>query len=191
MKDVFVHPAALVESQSVGAGTRVWAFAHILAGAQVGTNCNVGDHAFIESGARVGDNVTVKNHVCIWEGVTIEDDCFLGPHVMFTNDPYPRSPRMQEVVERYSQRENWLLPTVVERGCSIGANATILPGIRLGEYSMVAAGAIVTHDVKPYALVVGTPARQVGIVCRCGARIEDNSSASCTGCGSQINEIVV
>ena len=184
METAFFHPTALVESQSVGAGTRVWAFAHILAGAKVGTNCNVGDHAFIESGAHVGNNVTVKNHVCIWDGVTIEDDCFIGPHVMFTNDPYPRSPRMPEVVERYGQRENWLLPTVVERGCSIGANATILPGVRLGEYCMIAAGAIVTHDVQPFALVMGTPARQVGTVCRCGAKIEDISSASCRGCAS-------
>jgi acetyltransferase-like isoleucine patch superfamily enzyme len=191
MENVFVHPAALVESQSVGAGTRVWAFAHILAGARVGSNCNVGDHAFIESGACVGNNVTIKNHVCIWDGVTIHDDCFLGPHVMFTNDPYPRSPRMNEAVERYRHRENWLLPTVVERGCSIGANATILPGIRLGEYSMIAAGSIVTHDVQPFALVMGSPARQVGRVCRCGAKIEINSATSCTGCGSQIENLVV
>lgn len=191
MDKVFVHPAALVESQSVGPGTRVWAFAHILAGAKLGANCNVGDHAFIESGACIGNNVTVKNHVCIWDGVTIEDDCFLGPHVMFTNDPYPRSPRMPEAVARYSQRDNWLLPTVVSRGCSIGANATILPGIHLGEYSMIAAGSVVTHDVRPFALVMGAPARQVGVVCRCGARIEDKSTASCSVCGSQFIELVV
>lgn len=190
MEQVFVHPLALVECDSIGAGTRVWAFAHILAGAFVGSNCNIGDHAFIESGAHVGNNVTVKNHVCIWEGVTIKDDCFIGPHVMFTNDPYPRSPRMNEVAERYSHPDNWLLPTMVERGCSIGANATILPGIRLGEYSMIAAGATVTKDVLPYALVAGTPARQVGVVCRCGAKIENNESTSCNECGSQIPDLV-
>ena len=158
----FIHSTAIVESDSVGSGTRVWAYAHILPGVHIGTHCNIGDHAFVETGARIGDNVTVKNHVCVWEGVTIEDDCFLGPNAVFTNDQFPRSPRMPEVAERYRKKENWLKRTIVERGCSIGANATILPGIRLGAYSMIAAGATVTKDVAPHALVMGTPARQVG-----------------------------
>ncbi len=186
----FVHPTAIVESESVGTGTRVWAYAHILSGARVGKNCNIGDHAFIETGARVGNNVTVKNHVCIWDGVTIEDDCFLGPHVVFTNDLYPRSPRMIEVSDRYSHCENWREQTVVERGCSIGANATILPGIRLGAYSMIAAGAIVTRDVKPHALMMGSPARQVGVVCRCGKKIKDSTETSCSACGVPITDLV-
>ncbi len=183
----YTHPNALNESNTVGSGTRIWAFAHVMSGAQVGDNCNVGDHAFIETGASVGNNVTIKNHVCIWEGVTIEDEVFLGPHVVFTNDQYPRSPRMGAALTRYERRENWLRKTVVERGCSIGANATILPGIRLGAYSMVAAGSIVTRDVKPHALVMGIPARQVGIVCRCGNKLDVDSETTCRECGTLVS----
>ena len=181
----FVHSTAIVESDLIGAGTRVWAYAHILPGAQVGTNCNVGDHAFIESGAKVGDNATIKNHVCIWEGVTIEDDCFIGPHVVFTNDLYPRSPRMTEASARYESRDGWLVATVVEQGCSIGANATILPGVRLGAYSMIAAGSTVTRDVKPHALMMGSPAKQVGVVCRCGRKLV-SLDQPCPDCGNTL-----
>ena len=117
----FIHETAIVESDSIGAGTRVWAYAHILPEVQIGTNCNIGDHAFVETGARLGNNVTVKNHVCIWEGITVADDCFVGPHVVFTNDQFPRSPRMAEVAQRYSDKQNWLKRTIVERGCSIGS----------------------------------------------------------------------
>ncbi|MGE0760718.1 MAG: acyltransferase [Pirellulaceae bacterium] len=165
------HPQALVESTDVGAGTRVWAFAHILAGARIGANCNIGDHAFVESGAWIGDNVTIKNHVCVWEGVTIEDDVFVGPGVCFTNDRQPRSPRMAEAAGRYADKHRWLVRTTVARGCSIGAQATILGGIRLGEYGMIAAGAVVTRDVSPQMLVAGNPARPVALVCRCGRKI--------------------
>ena len=166
------HPTALVESTSIGRGTKIWAYAHILPDATIGTNCNIGDHVFIETGASVGNNVTIKNHVCLWEGITIEDDAFIGPHVVFTNDNCPRSPRMDGVSDRYAQRDTWLERTLVERGCSIGANATILPGVCLGAFSMIAAGATVTRDVKPYTLVMGSPARPVGNVCRCGARVD-------------------
>jgi acetyltransferase-like isoleucine patch superfamily enzyme len=184
MSDRFVHPMALVESDDVGAGTRIWAFAHVLRGAQIGTNCNIGDHAFVEGGAVIGSNVTLKNNVCVWMGVTLEDDVFVGPNVAFTNDRHPRSPRMREVAARYESPERWLLPTVVERGASIGANATIVPGLRLGRYSMVAAGAIVTADVPPFALVVGAPARVVGHVCRCGQKLLGNyRTATCDACG--------
>lgn len=185
----FVHPTALVESDSIGSGTRIWAFAHILPGVQIGSDCNIGDHAFVESGAQVGNNVTIKNGVCIWEGVTIEDDCFLGPSVVFTNDQFPRSARMGAASTRYDDRENWLERTVVEKGCSIGANATICPGIRLGAYSMIAAGATVTKNVKPHALMMGTPARQVGFVCHCGAKIPNVDSHTCSQCGNAITEI--
>lgn len=189
MPPQYTHPNALNESDTVGLGTRIWAFAHVMLGAQVGDNCNVGDHAFIETGASVGNNVTIKNHVCIWEGVTIEDDVFLGPHVVFTNDQYPRSPRMKEVAQRYSQSENWLRQTVVELGCSIGANATILPGLRLGAHSMIAAGSIVTRDVKPHALVMGNPARQVGFVCLCGTTIETQIEMNCRECGTLVSNL--
>ena len=114
----------------------------------------------MEAGATVGDNVTIKNNVCVWMGVTLEDDVFVGPNVTFTNDRFPRSGRMPHAGKRYLRREDWLEQTIVERGASIGANATILPGIRVGRYCMVAAGALVTADVPPFALMIGVPARQ-------------------------------
>lgn len=181
----FIHPTAIVETDQVGDGTRVWAYAHILAGARVGGHCNICDHAYIEGGAVLGNNVTVKNHVCIWEGVTLEDDVFVGPFVSFTNDLRPRSPRMPEARRRYAHKENWLVPTVVEQGCTIGANATIVAGVRLGRYSFIAAGATVTSDVEPFALVRGVPARKVGYVCRCGNKLETTFlSETCLYCGA-------
>ena len=192
MQSVFVHETAIVESDSVGPGTRVWAYAHILPEVQIGTNCNIGDHAFVETGAYVGNNVTIKNNVCIWEGVSIEDDCFVGPHVVFTNDEFPRSPRMKEAAQRYESKQNWLKRTIVERGCSIGANTVILPGLRLGSYSMIAAGATVTHDVAPHALMIGSPARQVGFVCWCGRKVEEDLQEDdrCPECQSLLKDLI-
>ncbi len=181
---VVIHPTAIADGARIGAGTRVWAYAHILPGAQLGGNCNVADHVFVEGGASVGNNVTIKNNVCVWDGVTIGDDVFVGPNVSFTNDRFPRSPRMPQVRARYADRDRWLSPTHVGRGCSIGANATILPGVRLGRYSFIAAGASVTGDVAPFALVLGSPARPVGSVCRCGRRLQGGpSEATCEFCG--------
>lgn len=169
----FLHPAALCESSQVGNRTRVWAFAHVMAGARIGSDCNIGDHAFIESGAVLGDRVTVKNNVMVWSGVTIEDDVFIGPGVIFTNDRYPRSPRMNEtaVARRYVNKDNWLVSTRVCRGASIGAGAVILPGIQVGAYSFIGAGALVRHPVFPYAMIVGNPGEQIGWVCRCGQKL--------------------
>jgi UDP-2-acetamido-3-amino-2,3-dideoxy-glucuronate N-acetyltransferase len=178
------HPAALVESDDIGAGTRVWAFAHVMRGARVGARCNIGDHAFVETDAIIGDNVTLKNNVCVWAGVTLEDDVFVGPNATFTNDRHPRSPRMPQAAARYESTERWLLPTIVERGASIGANATIVPGVRLGRYCMIAAGSVVTADVRPFAVVMGAPARAVGNVCRCGQKLlSDYRTTSCDACG--------
>jgi acetyltransferase-like isoleucine patch superfamily enzyme len=183
MPELYIHPAALVESSDIGPGTKVWAFAHVLKGARIGRNCNIGDHVFIEGGAEVGDNVTVKNYVCLWDGVQVEDDVFIGPHATFTNDVFPRSPRMKAAKDRYARKANWLRRTLVERGCSIGANATILAGVTLGHHSMIGAGATVIRDVAPYALVVGTPARTVGFVCPCGERHDTSESAdTCPQC---------
>lgn len=179
-----VHPHALVESEDIGEGTSIWAFAHVMKGATIGSACNIGDHAFIESGAIVGNNVTVKNQVLIWEGVVIEDDVFIGPRATFTNDRYPRSPRMPEARDRYSFRENWLCGIRVRRGCSIGAGAILCPGIELGCYSVIGAGAVVTRNVPDFALVLGNPARQVADVCVCGKPIVGNwRSANCAECG--------
>lgn len=180
----FAHPTALVESNRIGEGTRIWAFVHVLDGSSIGDNCNIGDYVFIENGSCIGNNVTLKNHVCVWEGITIEDDAFVGPFVAFTNDLHPRSPRMNAVRSRYERKEDWLVKTTVGKGCSIGANATIVGGIQIGAYSMIGAGATVTRDVEPFALVVGSPAKQIGYVCRCGRRREDSVLASdCPFCG--------
>jgi serine acetyltransferase/dTDP-4-dehydrorhamnose 3,5-epimerase-like enzyme len=148
----FKHPQALVESPTVGRGTRVWAFAHVLPGAVIGEDCNLCDHTFIENDVRLGDRVTIKCGVQVWDGVTLEDDVFVGPNVAFTNDPFPRS----------KQRPAKFSRTVVRKGASIGANATILPGLTIGANAMVGAGAVVTRSVPPYAIVVGNPARIVG-----------------------------
>jgi acetyltransferase-like isoleucine patch superfamily enzyme/dTDP-4-dehydrorhamnose 3,5-epimerase-like enzyme len=153
---MFKHELALVESQSVGDGTRIWAFVHVLPNARIGRDCNLCDHTFIENDVVLGDRVTVKCGVQLWDGVTIEDDVFVGPNATFTNDPFPRSKRHQipEAIPR----------TVVKAGASIGANSTILPGITIGERAMVGAGAVVTRDVPPDTIVVGNPARIVGYV---------------------------
>lgn len=169
----FVHPQALCECETVGEGTRVWAFAHLMRGARVGKHCNIGDGAFVEAGAVLGDRVTLKNQVMVWDGVRIEDDVFVGPGVIFTNDPFPRSPRMPQVAERYRDPANWRRPTLVKRGASLGAGAVLLPGLTVGEYATVAAAAVVTRDVPRQGLVVGNPARRVAWVCLCGGRLDD------------------
>lgn len=184
MAECYYHPTAIVEGAQIGAGTRVWAYAHILAGARLGRNCNVADHVFIEGGAAIGDNVTLKNNVCVWNGISIDDDVFVGPNVSFTNDRFPRSPRMPQMRQRYEDSQNWLLPTFVGRGATIGANATILPGLKLGPYCFIAAGSSVTNDVPPFTLVVGSPGRVIADVCRCGRRLRGaHEEASCEFCG--------
>ena len=149
MQSFFKHPQSLVESSNIGAGTRVWAFAHILPGAVVGRDCNICDHVFIENDVRIGDRVTVKCGVQLWDGVRVEDDVFIGPNATFTNDQFPRS---RQHLQKYPE-------TIIRTGASIGANATILPGVVVGQHVMVGAGAVVTRSVPPYAVVVGNPAR--------------------------------
>jgi UDP-2-acetamido-3-amino-2,3-dideoxy-glucuronate N-acetyltransferase len=180
----FVHPSALVETDQIGAGTRIWAFTHILPGASIGSRCNIGDHCFVESNVAIGDDVTIKNGNSIWEGVTLEDGIFVGPSVVFTNDLRPRSPRLADAAERYADR-SWLVPTIVRRGATLGAGAVILAGVTIGEYAFVAAGALVTRDVDAHALVVGSPARPTGWVCRCGGALAAaRARAECPTCGS-------
>ncbi len=180
---MYTHPTALVEAHSIGEGTKVWAYAHILLGATVGRNCNIGDHCFIESGVVVGDNVTIKNGSMLWDGVTVESGVFIGPQVLFTNDRHPRSPRLPQARARYATRE-WLVPTVVKQGASLGAGAVILAGVSIGEYAMVGAGSVVTKDVPSYALVVGSPAAVTGWVCQCGTPLKfQESSTACRVCG--------
>ncbi len=164
----YVHPQALCETESIGANTRIWAFAHVMKDVRLGADCNVGDHSFIESGVTIGDRVTIKNGVAVWEGVTVEDDVFLGPNCVLTNDLFPRSRVYHDHV----------VPTFIRRGASVGANATIVAGVTLGEYCMVGAGAVVNHDVAPFALVVGVPARRVGWVGVRGERLALSPSNS-------------
>jgi acetyltransferase-like isoleucine patch superfamily enzyme len=183
MEDVYCHPTALVETQQIGRGTHIWAFAHIMPGAVIGANCNVGDHCFVEAGAVVGDNVTIKNGNMIWEGVTLEDGVFVGPGVCLTNDLYPRSARLPQASQRY-QGHGWLVPTRIKTGASLGAAAVILAGVTIGEYALVAAGAVVTHDVPSYTIVAGNPARPRGWVCQCGLPLSFQADAAqCNSCG--------
>ena len=148
----FRHPTALVESSSIGRGTRIWAFAHVLPGAVIGADCNICDQTFIEDDVLIGDRVTIKCGVQLWNGITVEDDVFIGPNATFTNDPYPRSGRHPSPLVR----------TVLRQGASIGANATLMPGITVGQRAMIGAGSVVTGDVPPLAIVTGNPARIVG-----------------------------
>lgn len=186
--DVFIHPAAIVESESVGSGSRIWAYSHVLAGATVGANCNIGDHCYIESGAMVGSDVTLKNGNMIWDGVTLEDGVFLGPGAILMNDLRPRSPRHAAAAGARYDDDTWLAKTLVRRGSTIGAGAMILPGLTVGEFAFVAAGAIVTRNVPSHALVAGQPAQVRGWVCCCGQDLtfEDASSVTgrCRTCGS-------
>ena len=172
-----IHPSALVETDRIGDGTRIWAFAHVMQNVSIGRKCNIGDHVFIESNVTIGDGVTVKNGVSIWEHVHLADNVFVGPNVTLTNDRFPRNPHTS-----YRAEEIW-----IEEGVTIGANATILCGIRLGRHSFVGAGAVVTHNVLPHALVYGNPAVPRGWVCFCGRPLDagDNGSAGCRVCGKR------
>jgi UDP-2-acetamido-3-amino-2,3-dideoxy-glucuronate N-acetyltransferase len=179
--DYFCHPQALVdEGASVGQGTRVWAFAHILPGAKIGVDCNVCDSVFIEGRVVVGDRVTIKCGVSLWDGVVVEADVFIGPNACFTND---RRPRSRQYLTDFPQ-------TLLKQGCSIGGNATTLPGVTIGRWALVGAGAVVTRDVPDYGLVIGNPARLVGWVCRCGNKLPEMISGrlSCA-CGLTYEKI--
>lgn len=169
-KNVFIHPNAIVETDQIGDGTRIWAFTHVLKGARIGKNCNICDHTFIEEDVIIGDNVTIKSGVYLWNGVRIENNVFIGPNATFTNDIRPRSKVYPEEFTK----------TYVKEGASIGANATILCGITIGKWAMIGAGSVVTKDVPDYALVYGVPAKVVGYVCECGKDLKfKESRAEC------------
>ncbi|MFN0029665.1 MAG: WxcM-like domain-containing protein [Acidimicrobiales bacterium] len=163
----YVHPLGCCETERVGEGTRIWAFAHVLPGAVIGADCNICDHVFIENDVIVGDRVTVKCGVQLWDGVRLGNDVFVGPNATFTNDRRPRSRQWQQAV----------LETVIEDGASIGANATLLPGLTIGRGAMVGAGAVITRNVPPYAVVVGNPGRIIGYE---GAAVTSSASGPTT-----------
>ncbi len=181
MTDYFVHESSFVDDGAViGTGTKIWHFCHIMPDAHIGEGCSLGQNVVVMSRTRIGNNVKIQNNVSIYEGVVLEDDVFCGPSCVFTNVSTPRS--------HVSRREEYA-ETLVRRGASIGANATVVCGVTLGEYAFIGAGAVVTSDVPAYGLMVGVPARRVGWMCRCGERLpHGGGAATCARCGSSYHE---
>ena len=176
MAKPFIHESAFVdEGAQIGDDTKVWHFCHVLGGAVIGKGCSLGQNVVVMNGVRIGNNVKIQNNVSVYEGVVLEDDVFCGPSMVFTNVNSPRS---------HVSRKNEYAKTLVKRGATIGANATVVCGVTLGEYSFVGAGSVVTGDVPPYALIVGVPGKRIGWMCQCGERLPDSGNGTCSRCGS-------
>jgi len=179
----FKHPTAIIESDAIGEGTKIWHFVHVREKAKIGKNCTIGKSVYIDTEVEIGDNVKIENFASLYKGVKVEDDVFIGPAVTFTNDLYPRS---------FLWDESRIGYTKIQRGASIGANATVICGVTIGEYALVGAGSVVTKDVPPFGLVYGNPARLMGFICSCGSklekRVEENEERilyEC-GCGNKV-----
>jgi len=171
----FAHESSYIDEGAViGNGTKIWHFSHVMPGAVIGERCNLGQNVVVMPGTKIGNNVKIQNNVSIYEGVELEDDVFCGPSCVFTNVMNPRS---------HVSRKNEYRRTLVKRGGSIGANATIVCGVTLGEYAFIGAGAVVTADVPAYGLMVGVPARRVGWMCQCGERLHPSSGGGGGACG--------
>lgn len=180
--EYFVHESAYVDAGAkVGKGSRIWHFSHIMSGAEIGEDCTLGQNVFVAKGVKVGRGCKIQNNVSLYEGVILEDEVFVGPSAVFTNVRIPRAAFPRNRSEDY-------LKTVVKRGATIGANATIVCGVTIAEWAFVAAGAVVTKDVPPYALVAGVPARLVGFACECGLSLRflpepEANVVECRECG--------
>jgi UDP-2-acetamido-3-amino-2,3-dideoxy-glucuronate N-acetyltransferase len=181
MADYFVHESSFVDEGAViGDGTKIWHFCHVMADARIGERCSLGQNVVVMPRTRIGNNVKIQNNVSIYEGVVLEDDVFCGPSCVFTNVSTPRS---------HVSRKDEYAETLVRRGASIGANATVVCGVTLGEYAFIGAGAVVTSDVPAHGLMVGVPARRVGWMCRCGERLRPtDGAATCGRCDSSYRE---
>lgn len=189
---IYIHPTAEVSTEAaIGDGTRIWHHAQIREGVYIGRHCVIGKGVYIDAHVRIGDYVKIQNYAVIYRGVVIEDGAFIGPHVCFTNDLWPRSIRPDGSPKASG---DWnVVETRIGRGASIGANATIRCGVTVGEWAMIGAGSVVTRDVPPYGLVCGNPARLRGFVCPCGARLKETKEtdggvdAACPACGRRIH----
>ena len=182
MTSTFIHESAYVDDgATIGSGTKIWHFCHVNAGAVIGERCSLGQNVVVMNDVRIGNNVKIQNNVSVYDAVELEDDVFCGPSMVFTNVINPRS---------HVPRKDEYLRTKVRRGATIGANATIVCGVTLGEYSFIGAGSVVTTDVPAYALIVGVPGKQIGWMCRCGVRLDkdghlESQDVKCPTCGSR------
>ncbi len=179
----FVHPTAVIDpGAEIGEGTKIWHFSHVMSGAKIGKNCVLGQNCFVGPDAVLGNGVKLENNVSVYTYVTLEDNVFVGPSAVFTNDINPRAP--------YRKGPKGWIPTLVKHGASIGANATIVCGVTIGRWAFIGAGAVVTKDVPDYAIVAGVPAKIIGWMCECGAKLnfDSNGDATCSKCNRKYHK---